>query len=73
MRVTNEVYHSTVSLGALAPQLCHLLPDDTAQPPSSPPPYPASSTNGSVSESLLASFESVSDFSSASSEAALVP
>ena len=37
-RVTNEVYHSNVSLGVLAPQLCHLLPKDTAQPPSSPPP-----------------------------------
>ena len=70
-RVTNEVFHSHVSLGALAPQLCH----DTAQPPSSPPPCPASTTttNGSVSESLSASSESVSDSSSPSSEAAPVP
>ena len=72
-RVTNEVYHSTVSLGALAPQLCHLLPNDTAQPPSSPPPCHASSTNSSVSDSFPASSELVSDSSPTSSEAAPVP
>ena len=69
-RVTNEVYHSTVSLGLLAPQLCHLLPNDTA---SSPPPCHASSTNSSVSDSLPASSELVPDSSPTSSEAAPVP